>query len=702
MKTSVPEVLLRICALISAKIKQDLLLHRKNRLKDMLNQRRWKCDDRSSLSSFAYFCLLRAWFYLDDASDFHGLLLEKVYSNLVERWRNDMAVSSFALEVLSGLSQSCITRPNPDACNFPTPSGLDSTDARLTERHLVEMLARRKTQDKSRRQAPTSPHHRFRYFWDNASLLMGILEEPTNGTATAGSTDPGTNRNGAVPQSFVDPPSVLIVLRGDSFGPQVWSCKPRFLPRTPPNSLPAVNSAAVSQEKTLLQPPVSFLESVYAVDAPVRRFSIKPSESLFMPRSKHNIPLVQADKVIPSLEGICPVGTRARSEVDLLKSFINKEVERDAAIHRKIKERRRKNTIVYKCDPQKTVTNSTSAHTLLSHLGYVPVNRLLSAPSYRRSVTMPTVNSANQAVPNPNPSGSALRVPDLLCDLTPIASEASDFRGRLDTFDCAILRTTSTLLIFYVRKGQTTLSSVIGNMASWSQFPKQFASFVRSLGWPVDCSKHYGWAANVSSKTHVDNGRISSFDYANSGSAKRVSPPDGSDYLMYWADVAVEFAAVCPSNRTEFRSVQALLWLERWDDALWSTGDRNLLQVSICDQFACTDLILVHPLQNGLFRIGIVSEAAFEAGPLFTGLVASPRCLGNLVRSTVVNIARRRQLISDSLQPSPVRRLNRFKEIACNVTAVPEGISIAPPVIPNSVRASHAVSTVELIRWSTE
>uniref|UniRef100_A0A183SW74 Rap-GAP domain-containing protein n=1 Tax=Schistocephalus solidus TaxID=70667 RepID=A0A183SW74_SCHSO len=571
--------------------------------------------------------------------------------------------------------------------NFPTPSGLDSNNARLTERHLVEMLTRREPQGNSRRQAPTSHHRHFRYFWDNASLMMGLLEEPT--TTPVRTNNFVTNRSGAVPQLFVDLPSVLVVLRGDTFGPQVWSCKPRFLPRTPP---PVVTSAAVvSHEDSQMQPPVSFLESVYAVDAPVQRFSTKPMESRFLPHSKQNIPLVQADKVMPSLEVICPAGSKARSEVDLLKSFITREVERDAETHRKAKERRCKNIIVYMCEPQKSVT-----------------------------IPDTTSKQTSQVVPNPNSCGPAIRVPDLLCDLTPIPSETPNFRNRLDTFDSAILRTTSTLLVFYVRKGQTTLTSVIGNMqASWSHFPKQFGSFVRSLGWPVDSSTHCGWAANVASKPRSNNGRISSFDYTYSGNAKHVYPPDGSDYLMYWADVAVEFAAICPSNRTEFRSVQgpaineaqsenseapgkvALLWLELWDDALWSTGDRNPLQLAISEQFACTDLILVHPLQNGLLRIGIV-RSAFEAGPLFTGLVTSPHCLGNLVRSTVVNIARRRQLASDSFQPLQIRRLSRFKEIACNVMAAPDEISVVTPVKPSPVRANHTVSTVELIRWSTE
>ncbi|KAL7063700.1 hypothetical protein AAHC03_01681 [Spirometra sp. Aus1] len=774
--------------------------------------------------------LFRSSSPLDDASEFHGLLLERIYTNLVERWRNDMTVSSFALEVLSGMSQSHIVRPNPDACkncvrsicqfiasqckrekkdhtrsvhsviihayqclaswlvahaavilsdptilwsviettklcifgvdsqaaaaavsgaggnsqtpdqafpapskrvseaaeqllsillssvgNFPTPSGLDSTGTRLTERHLVEMLARRQQREKSRRQTHTGRHPRFQYFWDNASLLMGLLEEPTNSTTAACVPACSTNaRNSAVPQSFADPPSVLVVLRGDNFGRQVWSCKPRFLPRTSLPPCPAVGTAATaSQEDTEIQSPVSFLESIYATNTPVRRLSTEPQ---FLPRTKQNIPLVQADKVMPTLEAVCPAGSRARSEVDLLKSVIAREAEREAETYRQVKERRRRNTIVYTCEPQKTVANFTSAHTLLSHLGYVPVNRLLSAPSYRRSVNVPNATSQKA---NPNLCGSTVRGPDLLCDLTPIASETPDFWDCLDTFDSTILRTTSTLLVFYVRKAQTTLSSVISNMASWSHFPKQFGSFVRSLGWPVDCSTHCGWAANILSRTRSNNGRISSFDYANSSSVKRAYPPDGSQYLMYWADVAVEFAAVCPSPKTEFRPAQgpgvndaqsenseapgkvALLWLERWDDALWSTGGRNPLQSAICDQFACSDLILVNPLQNGLFRIGIV-RSAFEAGPLFTGLVASPHSLGNLVRSTVVNIARRRQLASDSFQPPPIRRLSRFKEIACNARTVPEDSAVVTPAIPNSVRATPAVSTVELIRWSTE
>lgn len=89
----------------------------------------------------------------------------------------------------------------------------------------------------------------------------------------------------------------------------------------------------------------------------------------------------------------------------------------------------------------------------------------------------------------------------------------------------------------------------------------------------------------------------------------------------------------------------AILWLESWDDALWSTSklgpSSNPLQVTLFSpqQFDCSLLILVNPLSsNGLFRIGLVrSPGTPEAGPLVTGLVVSGQILGSMVRSTLVN-----------------------------------------------------------------
>ncbi len=89
-----------------------------------------------------------------------------------------------------------------------------------------------------------------------------------------------------------------------------------------------------------------------------------------------------------------------------------------------------------------------------------------------------------------------------------------------------------------------------------------------------------------------------------------------------------------------------MLWLESWDDALWSpsqagTNINNPLQGALISQFDCGLVILIHPLSNnGLFRIGLLrpnGSGTPEAGPLVTGLVVSGQLLGNMVRSTLVN-----------------------------------------------------------------
>ncbi|VEL18832.1 unnamed protein product [Protopolystoma xenopodis] len=83
--------------------------------------------------------------------------------------------------------------------------------------------------------------------------------------------------------------------------------------------------------------------------------------------------------------------------------------------------------------------------------------------------------------------------------------------------------------------------------------------------------------------------------------------------------------------------------------------------------FDCPFVILLHPLNSGLVRVGCLraraSGSCFDAGPLVSGQVVSRRCLASLVRQTVGNTARRRRLASDAFHPPHVHRAHRIAEI---------------------------------------
>ncbi|GLD68881.1 ral GTPase-activating protein subunit beta-like protein [Lates japonicus] len=87
---------------------------------------------------------------------------------------------------------------------------------------------------------------------------------------------------------------------------------------------------------------------------------------------------------------------------------------------------------------------------------------------------------------------------------------------------------------------------------------------------------------------------------------------------------------------------------------------------TLCDSLSTVQLIFIHPLKTGLYRIGFHGNATSKLGlvvPLVNGSVVSKRSLGFLVRETVINCCHRRRLESDSAPPPHVRRKHMINDI---------------------------------------
>lgn len=153
-----------------------------------------------------------------------------------------------------------------------------------------------------------------------------------------------------------------------------------------------------------------------------------------------------------------------------------------------------------------------------------------------------------------------------------------------------------------------------------------------------------------------------------------------------------------------------MLWLESWDDALWTpewfgesdTSDKNNaknggvpnaaspppnpLQLSLLSQFECSLVILVHPqANNGLFRLGILRprDLGHVAGPLVTGLMLRAPLLGPMVRSTLINALHRLSADSSKFPNSSARS------------------HLAAAAAKNGEKRPMA-SAVELLLWSSQ
>lgn len=116
-----------------------------------------------------------------------------------------------------------------------------------------------------------------------------------------------------------------------------------------------------------------------------------------------------------------------------------------------------------------------------------------------------------------------------------------------------------------------------------------------------------------------------------------------------------------------------LVWLESFEDHIslpteqllpyTRTGDEA--QTGVVARAADCHIIFLHSLNSGLLRVKLQAPQGRMnfATPLVDGMVASRRVVGNLVRQTVYNMARRRRLENEAYQPPHVRRRMKVQEM---------------------------------------
>eukprot|EP00117_Sycon_ciliatum_P008472 scpid12358/ scgid11153/ Ral GTPase-activating protein subunit beta; p170 len=125
-----------------------------------------------------------------------------------------------------------------------------------------------------------------------------------------------------------------------------------------------------------------------------------------------------------------------------------------------------------------------------------------------------------------------------------------------------------------------------------------------------------------------------------------------------------------------------IVWLERFEDwASFPLGKIGELVTplhgsSMAGGNLPVQALFVHPLNTGLYRIKRVSPPSSRwvmAGPLLSDMVVSRRSLGPLVRQTVMNMAKRRRIVSDSYSPPHALRKRRVEDL-CKSHAVKQTV----------------------------
>lgn len=134
-----------------------------------------------------------------------------------------------------------------------------------------------------------------------------------------------------------------------------------------------------------------------------------------------------------------------------------------------------------------------------------------------------------------------------------------------------------------------------------------------------------------------------------------------------------------PSTFSQSTSKILLVWLESYEDHLSFPLDDLLSYTSsgsddLASNASSTNLrsssdsnvIFLQSLSSGLLRVklqGPISGRMNNATPLVDGMVINKRVVGNLVRQTAYNMAKRRRLDNDSHQPPHVKRRLKVQEI---------------------------------------
>ncbi|XP_075869463.1 ral GTPase-activating protein subunit beta [Nelusetta ayraudi] len=290
-------------------------------------------------------------------------------------------------------------------------------------------------------------------------------------------------------------------------------------------------------------------------------------------------------------------------------------------------------------------------------------------------------------------SPEALRVPSaggVPPQLGFLDSSRPGFLEDLSRLDELPSRHRDSALVFCMRAGQRTAAEVLKNVESSSSVPPHFLDFLSSLGLPVGAGQRPVGGVNTStlefppalgdSGGGVFDGQRLVLAHRDALSEVTFTVPSPSshtkvsDWLKTPEEAGLQPASSQQSGPAEDRkwslwweSRLLVVWVERSEDVdLFPLAELLPDPPAPADSRSDIQLLFIHPLRTGLFRIFCRGNTSSKFGlvvPLVSGSVVSRRSLGFLVRQTVVNSARRRQLESDSAPFPHVRRRHMISDI---------------------------------------
>eukprot|EP00092_Neocalanus_flemingeri_P015318 GFUD01016568.1.p1 GENE.GFUD01016568.1~~GFUD01016568.1.p1 ORF type:complete len:1245 (+),score=319.51 GFUD01016568.1:47-3781(+) len=272
------------------------------------------------------------------------------------------------------------------------------------------------------------------------------------------------------------------------------------------------------------------------------------------------------------------------------------------------------------------------------------------------------------------------RLVDEESSLIELKTSSPGFWEDLKSLDGLNTRTYDTVLVYYVKTGQTSATDILANSLS-ANLPQDYLNLLSSLGWQVEVAEHSGWTGNTKTSWNVPS------------SGQHSSEPARSDnsHVLYWSDEFSELAilvpcetylwhetglesdvmadqiSICsnmdspglgrrlPSRKERVSDDQRVVvaWMENMEDVL----KFPLSQLVPGYNSVCL-VIFLQPLASGLVRVKL---AGFNGKPkcvvpLVDGLVVSPLVVGKMVRQTALNSSRRARLETDRYHHTPSTR----------------------------------------------
>ncbi|XP_017094711.2 ral GTPase-activating protein subunit beta isoform X7 [Drosophila bipectinata] len=324
---------------------------------------------------------------------------------------------------------------------------------------------------------------KFKYFVTENSTILALLEEPLG--------------NDQDPQ-----PTVTLLIRGP-FGRHAWTMQLRHLPR----SKSGIKYHAINPGRPI----------------PMNDISQRPEcEQKNFPDGVDKVQPCVADYSIPTIEQMREqygAGTIRDLEAMMENQSIHEKLawaeadtSADSLSH------------AQECVPPAVCHEFHAARLFLSHFGFLGFE---------------TRNPHNPAESLGTPPQRPLIVLD---------TKSTAFAADLDRLDKLSARTHDTVYVFYVKSGQTSAQQIIGNLTEEQQSPgldPHFATMLQTLGWPVQVADHSGWTGFAHNSWSL---KGTPEEQLRTGSVS--NDPlnfNGSQKVLYWADVCSEIAFVVPT-----------------------------------------------------------------------------------------------------------------------------------------------------------